>query len=135
MGYPTKITDTCEIVSAYGRIKFPIKKTFGQTYLDNHIFDEEQSVRWNREEVQRRNAEVADKYKAAVEICNRQMEEFWADVDAYLANEFKLTLEAARRFRMAAWQCDTVECDICSFQTFLEDFYICYMQIWEDNKQ
>lgn len=131
MGYPTKITDACEIVGAYESIKFPTKKSFGQTYDYNHIFDEEQSVRWNREEVQRRNAEVTAKYKAAVDICNKQMEEFWADVDAYLANEFKLTLEGATELRKTAWNCDTVECDICCFQTFIEDLFYCHCRIME----
>jgi hypothetical protein len=131
MGYPTKITDACEIVDAYDRIKFPTKKSFGQTYADNHIFDEEQSVRWNREEVQRRNAEVTAKYKAAVDICNKQMEEFWSDVDAYLANEFRLTLEGAHALRITAWNCDVVECDICCFQTFIEDLFNCHCRIME----
>ena len=71
MGYPTKITDACEIVGAYDSIKFPTKKSFGPTYEDKHIFDMDQSVRWNLEEVQRRNAEVTAKYKAAVDICNK----------------------------------------------------------------
>lgn len=134
MGYPTKIIDACDIVDTYDSIKFPAKKSFGYTYHDGHIFDEEQSVRWNREEVQRRNAEVTAKHKEALEIYNKQIEEFWADVDAYLANEFKLTLEGAAELRKTAWNCDTVECNIYSFQSFIEDFYICYMRIWEDKK-
>ena len=135
MGYPTKITDACEIVDAYDCIKFPTKKSFGQTYADNHIFDEEQSVRWNREEVQRRNTEVTAKYKAAVDLCNKQMEEFWSDVDAYLANEFKLTLEGAHALRKTAWNCATVECDICCFQTFIEDLFYCYCRIMEGSQK
>lgn len=131
MGYSTKITDVCEIVNAYDSIKFPAKKSFGQTYHDGHIFDEEQSVRWNREEVQRRNAEVTAKHQKALEIYNKQMEEFWADVDAYLANEFKLTLEGATELRKTAWNCDTVECDICCFQTFIEDLFYCHCRIME----
>lgn len=131
MGYPTKITDACEIVTAYDSIKFPNKRSFGQTYLENHIFDEEKSVRWNREEAQRRNAEVLAKYKEAVDICNKQMEEFWSDVDAYLANEFKLTLKGATELRKTAWNCDTVECDICCFQTFIEDLFYCHCRIME----
>ena len=98
------------------------------------MFDENQSVKWNREEVQRRNTEVMEKFRAARDKYNKQLEEFWIDVDKYLANEFKLSLEAAHEFRLVAWQCATVECDICSFQTFLEDFYTCYTQIWEDKK-
>ncbi|MBO5424101.1 MAG: hypothetical protein J6A25_01150 [Lachnospiraceae bacterium] len=134
MGYPTKITDFSDIVSIYDSIEFPSRKAFGQTYPDNHVFDENQSVKWNREEVQRRNAEAMEKYKNARDEYNRQLQEFWIDMDKYLANEFKLSLEAAHEFRLAAWQCNTVECEICSFQTFLEDFYTCYMQIWEDKK-
>lgn len=134
MGYPTKITDFSDLVSMYDDIKTPSRHAFGQTYHDNHVFDENQSVKWNREEVKRRNAEAVENYKNALADYDRQLKEFWIDVDKYLANEFKLSLEAAHEFRLVAWKCDTVECDICCFQTFLEDFHTCYMQIWEDKK-
>ncbi len=131
MGYPTKITDACDIVNAYYAIKFPSRRSFGEIYVDSHIFDEEKSVKWNREEVQRKNAEVTAKYKAAVDICNKQMEEFWSDVDKYIANEFNITLEAAKGLRVTMWNSDSVNQEIEDFQTFLEDFWSCYQVIKE----
>lgn len=134
MGYPTKITDACDIVNAYYVIKFPSRRSFGEIYTDNHIFDEEKSVKWNREEVQRRNAEVTAKYKAAVDICNKQMEEFWSDVDKYIANEFNIKLETAKGLRVTIWNNDSVNQEIEDFQTFLEDFWSCYQVIKEANE-
>ena len=37
---------------------------FSKQYIASHIFDEEKSVRWNREEVERRNKEHADYCKS-----------------------------------------------------------------------
>ena len=131
MGYPTKITDACDIVSAYYAIKYPSKNSFGLTYLESHIFDEEKSVRWNREEVQRRNTEVVEKFKAAREEYDRQMKEFWSDVDAYIANEFGISLESANILRQTMWSCDSISYEVESFQSFLEDFWSCYQVIKE----
>lgn len=135
MGYPTKITDACDIVSAYYAIKYPSKNSFGATYLESHIFDEEKSVRWNREEVQRRNTEVLEKFRAARDEYDRQIKGFWADVDAYIANEFNISFEAANVFRQTMWNSDSIGYEIEEFQTFLEDFYMCYQVLEEAKKK
>jgi hypothetical protein len=46
------------------------------TFLETHIFDEEQSVRWNREEVARKNAE------------NKEQREAWRKKDQALQDQF-----------------------------------------------
>lgn len=127
--YPTPITDFCEISKAYYAIQYPNKKQFGETYLESHIFDEEKSVRWNREEAQRRNMDVATKLRAAREEYDRQIEEFWKNVDKYIANEFGISLEGANAIRESAWTGNTVAYEIETFETFLEDMFDCIVKV------
>ena len=134
MNYPTTITDPIEITSAYHKIKYPSRRSFGEIYVDSHIFDEDKSVKWNREEVQRRNELVMEQFRAAREDYDKQLETFWSDVDKYIANEFNITLEVAKGLRVTIWSSDSVDQEIEDFQTFLEDFWSCYQVLKEANK-
>lgn len=131
MGFSTTITDFSDIVQEYYKIKYPSKKDYGETYQANHIFDEEKSVKWNREEVERRNQEWTERFHAAREEYSRQLEEFWSNVDKYIANEFQFSIEIARNLRQCAWASESVCGEIESLQTFLEDFYDCFEIIKE----
>lgn len=55
-------------------------------YRENHVFNEDKSVKWNREEVVRKNAEI-DKLKADYrDSVNAGIEKFENDVIDYLMN-------------------------------------------------
>lgn len=134
MRYPTKITDACDITSAYYQIKYPSRNSFGETYHEGHIFDEDKSVKWNREEVQRRNESVQEQFRAARDKYDNQIKEFWSDVIKYIANEFNISLETAEELKDTIWHSDSVSYEIEEFQTFIEDFYTCYQVVKEGKK-
>lgn len=64
-------------------------------YRDNHVFDENRSVKWNREEVERRNKE----YQLEVETHRRDMNKAWEDFVSegieYIKQEFSVGDELA----------------------------------------
>jgi hypothetical protein len=65
-------------------------------YAENHVFDEDQSVRWNREEVVRRNAERAEIYKHARELKAQSCANFEEAVINYIMQDLSYSYSFSR---------------------------------------
>lgn len=56
-------------------------------YREDHIFDEEQSVRWNREEVERQNQAQIELHKKALALRAESTTYFLAELYRYICSE------------------------------------------------
>lgn len=63
----------------------------------NHIFDEEQSVRWNREQVVKHNEAVNEKRRSLREEKCRRIEQATVNVIKFLANDNSITYALAEK--------------------------------------
>lgn len=76
-----------DVVKKYNEaLALPDKRRVTQ-YSPSHIFDEEQSVRWNREQVQIKNAELMAEADRISEIKRNAIKEANEDVINYLYQE------------------------------------------------
>ena len=70
-------------------------------YVTTHIFDEEKSVRWNREEVERRNKERADAQRRCREHISKSLRNLDEAVAQFIVSQqcrgSKITIEVARQ--------------------------------------
>ena len=67
-------------------------------YREDYIFDEDQSVRWNREEVKRKNQEQHDLHQQALEMRAESQLYFLEELYRYIqedASEFSFSREEA----------------------------------------
>lgn len=86
-----------EVVKKYNEaLALPDKRRVIQ-YSPSHIFDEEQSVRWNREQVQIRNAELMAEADRISEIKRNAIKEATEDVINYLHQETNTTVHILRK--------------------------------------
>ena len=86
-----------EVVKKYNEaLALPDKRRVTQ-YSPSHIFDEEQSVRWNREQVQIRNAELMAEADRISEIKRNAIKEATEDVINYLHQETNTTVHILRK--------------------------------------
>lgn len=72
-------------------------------YSLTYIFDENKSVRWNREEAVRRNKEYTEKMAEYRHSCAEKSKEFSADITAFVAAETGLTKEKAAKVAAKAY--------------------------------
>lgn len=86
-----------EVVKKYNEaLALPDKRRVTQ-YSPSHIFDEEQSVRWNREQVQIRNAELMAEADRISEIKRNAIKEANQDVINYLHKETNTPVHILRK--------------------------------------
>lgn len=71
---------------------------------ENHIFDENQSVKWNREKVQEHNDRIVKEKEAYNEDSNRLAAQLRADAVEALQNEYDLTKKQAELVEAYAYQ-------------------------------
>ena len=65
-------------------------------YAEDHVFDEDKSVRWNREEVVRRNTERAEAHKRARELKNQSCNNFEEAVINYIMQDLSYSYSFSR---------------------------------------
>lgn len=84
-----------ELETAFMMPILPDKDTYKQYKLD-HIFDEEESVRWNREEVLRRNQRYADEKYRLMKIRNQAIDEAERKIQEEIMQDTGLSKEKAK---------------------------------------
>ena len=73
---------------------FPDHKKFAM-YKEGHIFDEEKSVKWNREEVERRNKEYKEEQNRLIKEHKEEFDSAKDTVISLIAEELKSILPGA----------------------------------------
>ena len=73
-----------DVVEKYNKALTLPNKIKAKKYDESHIFDEEQSVRWNREQVKIKNAELTAESERYSEIKRKFTQEATEDVINYL---------------------------------------------------
>ena len=66
------------------------------TYTPNYIFDENKSVKWNREEAERLNQKAKDAREAYYKDQGKLDQQFHTDVISFIMNEYKYTEKQAK---------------------------------------
>lgn len=82
-----QLKDWDEIKADYERMQNMPYKPEGKKYPVNYIFDEEKSVKWNRQEVERRNQEREDLEKELQQAKNKASNEVHEDIYYAIQNE------------------------------------------------
>jgi len=78
---------------------YPTIRKFSQ----GHIFDEDKSVKWNREEVERHNTEVAKQMEAYRKAVIQGENTFKEDVIAYLLDTYSINKAMAEKIFAKAY--------------------------------
>lgn len=86
-----------DVVEKYNKALALPNKIKAKKYDESHIFDEEQSVRWNREQVQIRNAELTAESERYSEIKRKFTQEATEDVINYLHQETNTPVHILRK--------------------------------------
>lgn len=87
-----------------GKYEPSIPYPMARTYKPGHIFDEDKSVRWNREKLDEENAKYKQEqaeYHAAVQ---EGEDRFQNDILAYIKSEYKLNNAQAKIIFSMAYQ-------------------------------
>ena len=74
---------------------FPDHKKFAM-YKEGHVFDEEKSVKWNREEVERRNKEYKEEQNRLIKEHKDEWDSMINTVKCLIAEELKSILPGAK---------------------------------------
>ena len=56
-------------------------------FSPDHVFDENQTVKWNREEVERRNQAIHDEYRKAMEAKSQSYTNLYEEIYRYIMEE------------------------------------------------
>ena len=75
-------------------MEYPSRLNFPH-FANSHIFDEDKSVKWNKEEVERRNAERQKALKEYQEESSRQHQRLHEDLTQAIMYDHNLTREQA----------------------------------------
>jgi hypothetical protein len=73
-------------------------------YREEHIFDEDQSVRWNREEVARRNAEMKDLVSKVQAAKEESYECLYTEIYRYIMEESVYDVSFTEAEARVIWQ-------------------------------
>ena len=79
-----------EVITNYEKATDMPTRPKENTYSANHIFDEEQSVRWNREEVLRRNEQIKNDRDSLQRARYKAIMDAEEDIVNYLADSYSL---------------------------------------------
>lgn len=87
-----------EVINNYEKATNMPTRTKERTYSADHIFDEEQSVKWNREEVIRRNEEINKERDALQRARYQAIMDAEEDIVNYLSKNYpKISKEKVRK--------------------------------------
>ena len=85
-----------------------IDKTFYVAYHKkfpvDHVFDEDKSVKWNREEVERRNQAMHDEWKAAHEAKGESYQYLYEEIYRYIMEESIYGVHFTHKEAEVIWQ-------------------------------
>lgn len=98
-----KVKNWNEIRANYERMESMSCKPEDRKYPSDYIFDEEKSVKWNREEVERLNREREEKVKELQRAKNKARDEVMEDI--YLAIQREVGGGIDREDAMKIWDC------------------------------
>ena len=70
----------------------------------DHVFDEDKSVKWNREEVERRNQAIRDEWKAAQEAKSESYQHLHEEIYRYIMEESVYSMQFTRKEAEVIWQ-------------------------------
>ena len=70
----------------------------------DHVFDEDKSVKWNREEVERRNQAMHDEWKAALEAKGESYQYLYEEIYRYIMEESVYGIHFTRKEAETIWQ-------------------------------
>ena len=79
-----------EVITNYEKATDMPTRPKERTYSANHIFDEEQSVKWNREEVIRRNEQIKNDRESLQTARFKAIMDAEEDIVSYLADSYSL---------------------------------------------
>lgn len=119
-----------EVINNYEKASDMPTRPKEKTYSANHIFDEEQSVKWNREEVIRRNEEIKKERDLLQTTRFKAIMEAEDNIVEYLADNYpSISKEKVRKlfdkihssFYRDRFNCE-IECVIDMCEEYLELF-------------
>ena len=87
------------VKAALATIPEDIKK-----YGKNHIFDEDKSVKWNREEVEKRNAVYENKRLELQDKRLSSFDTFYQSIIIYVQEELSVSQKKAKKIVEYCWQ-------------------------------
>lgn len=96
-----------------------------EAFPENHVFDEEKSVRWNREEVERRNRDRVAEIKAYHNMVTQYERLFHKDIVQYLLDNYHINdnqMIAEKIFEMAKETSDNGHLNIFFGASEIADF-------------
>ena len=73
-------------------------------FSETHVFDEDKSVKWNREEVARRNQAMHDEWKAAMEAKGESYQYLYEAIYKYIMDEAVFGRRFTYNEAKAIWQ-------------------------------
>jgi hypothetical protein len=100
-------------------------------YRADHVFDEEKSVRWNREEVERQNQAIDDERKAAYAARNAAIKELDEAVVKYITETTHLNKKLAEKVLYAVQR--DHEDNWWNYVDDLADFTEAVIEAWKES--
>jgi predicted nucleic acid-binding Zn-ribbon protein len=100
-------------------------------YRVDHVFDEEKSVRWNREEVERQNQAIDDERKAAYAARNAAIKELDEAVVKYITETTHLNEKLAEKVLYAVQR--DHEDNWWNYVDDLADFTEAVIEAWKES--
>lgn len=105
--------------TSYNRYNVEAIRPDIKKWLEGYIIDEEQSVRWNREQVAAHNKEVDRAIKKYHKDLQTGYENFWKDLKQAIQNDYKFT-EAQANVILAHLHNDGMYDDLCRAENLCE---------------
>lgn len=92
------------------------KIAYKNLYPEGYVFDEEKSVKWNREEKERKNQEALDNVEKLKIECDNCLQKYYLELNNFLLNDpeygnGQLTLDELNAINhfMSDWNSDTYD--------------------------